>query len=108
MPLEDVTLGLFTVCNSMRIFAYVPQIRKAAIDRNGATAISYTTWTLFLVTHISTVAYASVNRQDFWLAACFAGNALCCLAILGIAFWNRQNHVRPQNCPDQLAARSVD
>jgi hypothetical protein len=47
MALEDITLALFAVCNSIRVFAYVPQIRKAALDRNGASAISYTTWALF-------------------------------------------------------------
>jgi hypothetical protein len=90
MALEDITLALFAICNSLRIFAYLPQIRAAAIDHNGATAISYTTWGLFFLTHIATVAYAVVNRQDLWMATCFFGNAVCCLFILGITFWKRR------------------
>jgi len=94
MPLDEITLALFAACNSIRIFAYIPQIRKAAVDENGATAISYATWGLFLVAHVSTVAYAIVNRSDWGLAACFTGNALCCLAILAVVFWKRRNYAR--------------
>jgi hypothetical protein len=101
MALEDITLALFAVCNSIRVFAYVPQIRKAALDRNGASAISYTAWALFFITHVSTVAYALVNREDFWLAASFAGNALCCLCILALAFCNHRSHVRRLVVGDQ-------
>lgn len=92
MRLEDVTLALFAACNFIRLFAYLPQIYKAATDKNGASAISYTTWGLFLVAHLSTIAYALVNRADWWLAACFACNALCCLAILAVAYRKRLAH----------------
>lgn len=87
MQLEEITLALFAASNSIRVLAYLPQIYKAAFDENGASAISRTTWSLFLVAHISTIAYALVNRSDPWLAVCFAGNAVCCLAILTIAWW---------------------
>ena len=87
MQLEEITLALFAACNSVRVLAYVPQIHKAAMDENGASAISRTTWSLFLVAHVSTIAYALVNRSDPWLALCFAGNALCCVVILAIAWW---------------------
>ena len=30
MTLEEITLALFTTCNSLRIVAYVPQALKAA------------------------------------------------------------------------------
>lgn len=92
MHLEEITLALFAACNSVRIFAYVPQIHKAATDTNGASAISGTTWSLFLVAHLSTIAHALVNLSDWWLATCFAGNAACCVAILGIAYWKRRRH----------------
>ncbi len=87
MQLEEITLALFAASNSARVLAYLPQIYKAAFDKNGASAISRTTWSLFLVAHISTIAYALVNRSDPWLAICFAGNAVCCLLILTIAWW---------------------
>jgi hypothetical protein len=95
VQVEEVTLALFAACNSVRVFAYIPQIHKAATDVNGASAISRTTWSLFLVAHVSTIGYALVNRSDPWLAVCFAGNALCCLAILAIAYWKRRRHLAP-------------
>jgi hypothetical protein len=76
------------------LVAYIPQIRKAAIDTNGASAVSYTTWLLFLVANLSTVAYALINRSDWEMAACFAGYAVCCSAILAIAYWKRCSHAR--------------
>jgi len=93
MQLEEITLALFAICNSIRIFAYVPQIHKAARDANGASAISGTTWSLFLVANISTIAHALINLGDKWLAICFAGYAVCCLAILIIAFWKKRRYV---------------
>jgi hypothetical protein len=94
MSLEDLTLMLFTACNSVRIFAYIPQMRAAALDKNGASAISYTTWGLFLLAHLSTVAYALINRADWSLALCFMGNALCCVAILAITFIKRRQYLK--------------
>lgn len=94
MQIEEITLALFAACNSIRVIAYLPQIYKVATDKNGASAISYTTWTLFLIAHLSTIAYALVNRADWWLAFCFVGNALCCAAILAFAYLKR-NHVPP-------------
>ena len=95
MLLEDITLAVFATSNGLRIFAYIPQICRAATDKNGASAISYTTWSLFLVAHLSTVAYAIVNRSDWGLAACFSLNAACCLAILAIVFHKRRRASRP-------------
>src|SRR5262245_35508781 len=94
MPLEEITLTLFAACNSIRVVAYLPQIHKAATDNSGAASISFMTWFLFLIAHLSTVAYALINRSDLGMAACFAINALCCLAILAIAFWKRQRHAQ--------------
>jgi hypothetical protein len=94
MHVEDLTLALFAASNGLRIFAYIPQIRKAASDRNGASAISFTTWSLFLAANISTVAYALINRADWGLAVCFATNALCCTAILAVTYWKSRCHAR--------------
>ena len=100
MQLDQITLALFAMSNAMRLIAYLPQIHKAATDKNGASAISCTTWSLFLMAHVSTIAYALVNRSDFWLALCFAGNALGCLVILGIAWWKARRRVAHANTAD--------
>jgi hypothetical protein len=107
MLIDDITLALFAACNSIRIFAYIPQIRKVAIDQNGASAISYATWALFLAANLSTVAYALVNRADWGMAICFAVNALCCIAILAVAFWKRRSHLRRLHYTNPLIAGTV-
>jgi uncharacterized protein with PQ loop repeat len=103
MPLEEITLLLFAACNSIRVVAYVPQILKAATDKNGASSISFMTWSLFLLAHRSTVAYALINHTDWGLAACFAVNAICCVAILAAAYWKRRSHAKRVCCTDRPA-----
>jgi uncharacterized protein with PQ loop repeat len=103
MPLEPITLTLFAACNSFRVVTYVPQILKAASDKNGASSISFMTWFMFLFAHLSTVAYALINRCDWGLAACFAINALCCVAILATAYWKRRGHAKRFPCTDRPA-----
>jgi len=90
MLLEDLTLALFTACNGLRVLAYIPQMRKAASDPNGASAISRATWNLLLIANVSTVLYAIVNRGDWMLAAFFVVNCACCVAILLLAHRNRR------------------
>ena len=93
--LEAITLLFFAACNSIRVVAYAPQILKAATDKKGASSISFMTWSLFLLAHVSTVAYAIINRSDWGLAACFAVNPICCVAILGIAYCKRRSYAKP-------------
>jgi hypothetical protein len=93
VSIEEATLVLFAVCNSLRVVAYLPQIYKAATCRNGASSVSCSTWGLFLLAHLSTVAYALVNQSDWQMAALFGGNALCCLAIISVARWKHRRHL---------------
>jgi len=92
MTIADITLAAFTLCNSLRVVAYVPQIATALKDRSGAQAISFGTWGLFLVSHMSAMAYAFVNKQDWTMASMFLLNAIGCCAILLIAAWRRSQH----------------
>ncbi len=84
----------FSLANSIRVLAYVPQILKASRDENGATAISFVTWGLFLLSHMTTVAYALVQLADVVMALIFLGNALACLTILVIAVTKRKRHLQ--------------
>jgi hypothetical protein len=92
MTLADITLAIFTVCNSLRVLAYAPQIVKAAADHGGVEAISFMTWGLFLLSNVSAVAYALVNMSDWTMAAMFLGNAAGCSIILVIGAWKRLQH----------------
>jgi uncharacterized protein with PQ loop repeat len=91
MPMTpaDVALVVFTACNTARVFAYLPQIVKISRDTQGAAAISYMTWGLFGVSHLSTVAYAVLVVDDWRMAAIFAANTVCCVAIVGLTAWKR-------------------
>jgi len=93
MTAADITLAAFTLCNTLRVLAYVPQISRAARDRSGAEAISFATWGLFLFANISAVAYALVNKDDWTMAAMFLANAAGCSTILLIAAWKRSRHM---------------
>jgi hypothetical protein len=88
----DITLAAFTLCNGFRAVAYVPQIAKAAADRGGAQAISFTTWGLFPFSNASTVASALVNKADWTMAAMFLANAVGCSAILLVGAWKRSRN----------------
>jgi len=94
MTVADITLAVFTLFNSLRFLAYVPQIAKAIKDRSGAEAISFGTWTLFLASHLSAMAYALVNQRDWTMAAVFLSNALGCGIIIVIAGIKRSRHRR--------------
>jgi hypothetical protein len=74
--------GRFAAVNSIRIFAYVPRIMKAARDKNGAAAVSSATWSLFLASHLTTIAYAVLVLGDAVMAVVFLGNAIACVGIL--------------------------
>ena len=92
MTAPEITLAVFMLCNSLRVVAYVPQITRAARDRGGAQAISFATWSLFLFSNVSAVAYALVNKADWTMASMFLANAVGCAAILLIGAWKRAQH----------------
>lgn len=95
----DVALAVFTICNTLRVFAYLPQIVKISRDTQGANAISYTTWALFGLSHLSTMAYAIWVVNDWRMAAVFAANTLCCITILGLTAWKRALFRASQKVP---------
>ncbi len=75
MNVVDITFAIFSLCNSFRVLAYVPQIAKAHSDKDGAKAISLSTWALFLVSHLSGAAYACINQADWAMCCVFLSNA---------------------------------
>ncbi len=89
MGLTDLVVLLFTACNSLRVLAYVPQIMRIARDDAGAVAISYATWVLFGLSHLTTVAYAAIVAQDWRMALVFVANTTACVIILALTFMKR-------------------
>jgi len=94
MTLADVTLAVFTLFNTLRFLAYVPQIARALKDHSGAQAISLGTWSLFLVSHLTAMAYAIVNQHDWTMAMLFLLNGMGCALIIAIAAVKRSQYRR--------------
>jgi uncharacterized protein with PQ loop repeat len=95
MTAPEVALVLFTAMNTGRVLAYVPQILRVARDGGRAEAISCTTWTMFALSHLSTVAYAILAVGDLRMAAIFGANVFACLLLLGITAYKRSCAHRP-------------
>jgi hypothetical protein len=91
MTLASFTFVLFAAFSSIRIFSYVPQIRKVATDTNGASAISYSTWALWAAANIATGLYALVNLGDTYLASVSALYSACCFTVIGLTAAKRRN-----------------
>jgi hypothetical protein len=94
MTAPEFILIVFTVTNSVRVVAYLPQIRKIAGDNSGAVAVSNATWLLFGVSHLSTMTYAAVVLNDLYMTVLFGANLLCCLIIIILTVYKRRQFAR--------------
>lgn len=90
MDLSAITLTLFSFCNFLRLGSYFPQIIRVAKDNEGAKAISYWTWGIWVAANSSTAAYAVVNVMDWALFWVNILNTLGCAAVIGLTFWKRR------------------
>ena len=75
----------FAAFNLLRLASYVPQIVTIARDQNGATATSFSCWTIWVGANGSTAICAWIKRTDSNLTLVSAFNAVCCLAVLLMA-----------------------
>jgi len=93
MYLSEITLTLFSIFNILRLGSYLPQIARVATDTEGAKAISYSTWCVWIGANASTAAYAVVNVADWALFAVSTVNALGCAIVVGLTMWKRRRLV---------------
>ena len=96
MYLPEITLAAFSLFNILRLGSYLPQIVRVATDTDGAKAISYSTWCLWVCANGSTAAYAVVNITDWTLFAISAVNALGCATVVGLTMWKRRQLSQPR------------
>jgi hypothetical protein len=99
MEASSATFLPFTVFSGLRIFSYVPQIRRVARDRNGAWAISYATWGLWTGANLATALYAFANLGDIYLASVSTVYAACCAAVIVLTVAKRHRRALDRRAP---------
>ncbi|MET0569341.1 MAG: hypothetical protein ABWZ74_09710 [Hyphomicrobiaceae bacterium] len=85
----DLVALVFGLFNSLRLVSYLPQIIAVARDRNGATAISFSCWSIWIGANASTALYAWVKVGDMALTAMSGFNTACCAIVLVLAMYKR-------------------
>jgi len=96
MELSQISLWIFTCFSTLRIVSYLPQIIKVASDKNGASAISYATWSLWIGSNLSTAFYAATNLNDLYLSVVSAIYALCCIIVILLTMAKRVPNMRSE------------
>jgi hypothetical protein len=94
--IANITLLLFTLFSSLRVVSYLPQIHRVVQDGNGASAISYSTWSLWTCANIATALYAAINLRDVYLSTVSGIYAVCCLVVIMLTVLKRRRlHIEP-------------
>jgi hypothetical protein len=91
---SDPLMLTFTLFNGLRLFSYAPEIAAVARDTNGATAISFITWSIWIGANGSTSAYAWFKLGDPPLSLISAFQATCCATVLALAVCKRVRAAR--------------
>ena len=94
MDLSYVSFLLFAAFSGLRVFSYLPQIYRVATDSNGATAIAYSTWFMWVGANTATALYAAVNLNDRYLASVSGIFAICCAVVIVLTYFKRRR-LRP-------------
>jgi hypothetical protein len=91
MTLADYSIVAFALLNGGRVLAYVPQIISVYRCRDGAPAVSATTWFMFTAANLATASYALTVSSDLVVAGMFGLNALGCVAITTLVTLRRMS-----------------
>ena len=86
--IDLITLA-FGVFNLLRLASYLPQIAAVARDEHGATAISFSCWSIWIGANVTTALHGWVNPGDIGFTLMGAFNAAGCTAVVLIAYAKR-------------------
>jgi predicted MFS family arabinose efflux permease len=78
----ELAVIFFTICNAIRLFAAFQQLMMVMRDRQGAAAISCSSWFLFSLANASTAVYAGLVLRDQIMTVLFVLNAIGTFAVL--------------------------
>jgi hypothetical protein len=93
----DLVAAAFGLFNVLRLASYFPQLVAVARDQNGATAISFSCWSIWIGANAATAVYAWINLRDVPLAVVSAFNGICCGAVLTLALYKRASRQYPKS-----------
>lgn len=96
MAWSDAAWFVFAAFSVVRVVSYVPQIMRIAQDRNGASAISYATWSIWFGANVATALYGALSLHDLWLTCVSASYGLCCAIVIILTARKRLSFRRKQ------------
>lgn len=86
LDIPTLAYGFF---NMLRLMSYAPQMVLLAQDRNGAQAISISSWLIWTGANFTTAVYAWVRLADASLSIMNAFNTACCITVLALVIYKR-------------------
>lgn len=86
IDLLTLAYGFF---NMLRLMSYAPQMVLLAQDKNGAKAISISSWLIWTGANFTTAIYAWVRLADVPLSLLNAFNTGCCATMLALLIYKR-------------------
>lgn len=92
MQISDLKFVGFLGLGSIRCLSYLPQIVCILRDKNGASAISCTTWVTWILAHLATALYAVFNLGDTSLAVVSIIYAFCCTVVMLLTVFKRAQY----------------
>ena len=107
MSLEEITMALFARATASAVVAYIHRFSRRSLTKTGRprslSQRGSCSWSRMFQRLLTPSSTAPISG----LAACFAVNALCCVAILAVAYWKRREHARQCHCPSEPALSTV-
>ena len=107
MDVANITFLSFTLFSSLRVVSYFPQIHRVALDGNGASAISYSTWSLWTCANVATALYAAINLRDLYLSTVSGIYAVCCVVVIVLTMLKRRR-LRIGSAKEAMATGEAD